>query len=167
MLRATVAVRSVCDITPALLRQMGVKGLLLDIDNTLTTHDNPDPAPGVMAWIGRMREAGIEMRLVSNNHPPRVEPFSGRIGIPCICDAAKPLRDGYRRAAADMGLDRSCVCAVGDQLYTDILGANCFGIRSIYVQPMERETWKGHVFIRIKRILEIPFLPRIFFKEES
>ena len=51
LFRTTVALRSVCDISPALLQKLGVRGLLLDVDNTLTTHDNPTPAPGVEAWI--------------------------------------------------------------------------------------------------------------------
>ena len=58
LFRAKIALRSVCDITPQLLEKMGVRGLLLDIDNTLTTHDNPIPAPGVEGWIAGMQAAG-------------------------------------------------------------------------------------------------------------
>lgn len=165
MLHATIAFRSICNITPEFLKGMGIKGLLLDIDNTLTTHDNPTPAKGVLDWILRMKQAGIQMRLVSNNHPPRVKPFSKVLGIPCICDANKPLSSGYSRAVASMHLQKHEVCAIGDQLYTDILGANWFDLRSIYVQPLELETWKGHEFIRVKRILEKPFLPKHFYDE--
>lgn len=165
MLHPTIALRSVCDITPELLQSMGIRGLLLDIDNTLTTHDNPVPAPGVQAWITDMKAHGIRLRMVSNNHPPRVEPFARMLGIRCICDANKPLSGGYERALAAMQLQKSEAAAVGDQLYTDILGANLFGIRSIYVAPMEKESWKKQTFIRVKRILEKPFLPKSFYKE--
>lgn len=153
----TCAVHSVRQITPELLERMGIKGLLLDIDNTLTTHDNPVPAEGVEEWTARMRSAGIQLRLVSNNHPPRVEPFAARLGIPCICDSKKPLSDGFRRAAEDMGLKRNELCVVGDQIYTDILGANLFGVKSIYVPPMEMERTN---FFKFKRKMEKPFLPR-------
>ena len=61
LFRTTVALRSVCDISPALLQKLGVRGLLLDVDNTLTTHDNPTPAPGVEAWIAQMKQHGIRM----------------------------------------------------------------------------------------------------------
>ncbi|MFR4393166.1 MAG: hypothetical protein ACLT29_02175 [Ruminococcus callidus] len=71
LFRAKIALRSVCDITPQLLEKLGVCGLLLDIDNTLTTHDNPVPAAGVEAWVAGMQAAGISLCLVSNNHPPR------------------------------------------------------------------------------------------------
>ncbi len=159
---STIAVRSVCCISPALLKKMGVKGLLLDIDNTLTTHDNPVPAEGVMEWIGSMKRAGIAMRLVSNNHPPRVKPFAKLLGIPCICDSKKPLSDGFRRAAEDMGLPKETLAVVGDQIYTDILGANWFGVKSIYVPPMEHEKT---AFFKFKRFMEKPFLPKKFYKE--
>ena len=85
LFRAKIALRSVCDITPQLLEKLGVCGLLLDIDNTLTTHDNPVPAAGVEAWVAGMQAAGISLCLVSNNHPPRVEPFAKRLGLDFVC----------------------------------------------------------------------------------
>ena len=76
MFHATVALRSVLQIQPGLLRQYGIRGLMLDLDNTLTTHDNPAPAEGVLSWIGVMRQAGIAMMIVSNNRSHRVQPFA-------------------------------------------------------------------------------------------
>lgn len=154
---ADCAVRSVCDISPELLHRMCVKGLLLDIDNTLTTHDNPVPAAGVEAWVAEMKAAGIQMRLVSNNHAPRVEPFAKLLGIPCICEGKKPLSSGFSRAAKDMGIPKKQLCVIGDQIYTDILGANLFGVKSIYVPPMELEKTS---FFKLKRKMEKPFLPK-------
>ena len=162
LFQATKAVRSVCAITPEMLRDMGIRGLLLDIDNTLTTHDNPVPAPGVMEWIARMKAAGIRMRLVSNNHPPRVEPFANLLEIPCICESKKPLSSGFQRAMKEMQLTRREVCVVGDQIYTDVLGANLFRVKCIYVPPMELEK-KG--FLKFKRRIEKPFLPKNYDKE--
>ena len=62
MLHPTIALHSVCEITPELLESMGIRGLMLDIDNTLTTHDNPRPAKGVQAWIAQMKASGIQLR---------------------------------------------------------------------------------------------------------
>ena len=160
MFHATAAVRSVCDITPALLRSMGVRGLLLDIDNTLTTHDNPVPAEGVPEWIAYMKKSGIQMRLISNNHETRVTPFAEKLGIPCICESWKPLGKGFRTAMKQMRLPKEQLCVVGDQIYTDIWGANLFRVKSIYVNPIQRETWQGHEFLCVKRVLEVPFLPK-------
>ncbi len=162
MFFATYAVHSVCALTPELLEKLGVKGLLLDIDNTLTTHDNPVPAPGVIEWIALMKSSGIQLRLVSNNHPPRVEPFAALLGIPCICDSKKPFTNGYQRAMEDMGLPKSRLAAVGDQIFTDILGASWFRVRSIYVPPMELEST---AFFKFKRFMEKPFLPKHYLTE--
>lgn len=162
LFRAKIALRSVCDITPNLLAKLGVRGLLLDIDNTLTTHDNPVPAPGVEAWVAGMQAAGISMCLVSNNHPPRVRPFADRLGLDFVCEGRKPLSKGYREAVKRMGLSRREVAAVGDQIFTDVLGANLFGIPCIFVFPMEMEQTK---FFKLKRKLEIPFLPRKIYEE--
>ena len=65
----------VYQITPQLLKSWGVKGLILDIDNTLTTHDNPIPDAGVSAWLEQNRREGIAMIVLSNNKPERVEHF--------------------------------------------------------------------------------------------
>ncbi len=155
----TRAFESVTRIHPELLDQMGVRGLLLDIDNTLTTHDNPVPAEGVCEWLALMQASGIALRLVSNNHPPRVEPFATRIGVACICESKKPLAKGFRLAMEGMGLPKSSLCVVGDQIYTDILGANLFGVQSIYVKPIELEKT---AFFKVKRFCEKPFLPKHF-----
>ena len=68
--------RRVWQITPQLLNSWGVKGLILDIDNTLTTHNNPIPEPQVAQWLEDNRRAGIRMIVLSNNHPERVRPFA-------------------------------------------------------------------------------------------
>ena len=136
LFRAKIALRSVCDITPQLLEKLGVCGLLLDIDNTLTTHDNPVPAAGVEAWVAGMQAAGISLCLVSNNHPPRVEPFAKRLGLDFVCEGKKPLTKGYREAVQKMGLSRKEVAAVGDQIFTDVLGARRCGFQSFCVEPV-------------------------------
>ena len=158
MFHATVALRSVLQIQPGLLRQYGIRGLMLDLDNTLTTHDNPAPAEGVLSWIGLMRQAGIAMMIVSNNRPHRVQPFAAALGLPFVAEGAKPLPRGCRLAQKRMQLPFSQLAVVGDQIFTDILGANLCGVKSIYVRPIQYEN-KG--FLRVKRWLERPFLPKV------
>lgn len=158
MFHATVALRSVLQIQPGLLRQYGIRGLMLDLDNTLTTYDNPAPAEGVLSWIGLMRQAGIAMMIVSNNRPHRVQPFAAALGLPFVAEGAKPLPRGFRLAQKRMQLPFSQLAVVGDQIFTDILGANLCGVKSIYVRPIQYEN-KG--FLRVKRWLERPFLPKV------
>lgn len=158
MFHATVALRSVLQIQPGLLRQYGIRGLMLDLDNTLTTHDNPAPAEGVLSWIDVMRKAGIAMMIVSNNRPHRVEPFAVALGLPFVAEGAKPLPKGFRQAQKRMQLPFSQLAVVGDQIFTDILGANLCGVKSIYVRPIQYESTS---FFKVKRWLERPFLPKM------
>ena len=155
------AFRRTVDISPAFLKKHGIKGLILDVDNTLTTHDNPVPAEGIREWLDSMRAEGIKLIIVSNNHPERVRPFAAPLGLDFVSDSGKPLRKGYKAAMKKMGLKASETAAVGDQLFTDVWGANISGVTMLYVEPMELEP-KSKRFIRFKRVLEKPFLPKKF-----
>ncbi len=153
------AFRRTVDITPKFLKKHGIKGLILDVDNTLTTHDNPVPAEGIVKWLENMKKNGIKLIIVSNNHAERVKPFADPLGLDFVSDSGKPLKKGYTAAMKKMGLSRHETAAVGDQLFTDVWGANFAGVKMLYVDPMELEP-KSKRFIRFKRVLEKPFLPK-------
>lgn len=144
-------------IAPEFLHKKHIKGLILDLDNTLTTHNNPVPPQTSLDWIASMKAAGIKLMIVSNNHEPRVTPFAKQLGLDFVCEGAKPLTIGYTKAIKKMGLDKKNVAAVGDQIFTDVLGSNLKGIRSIFVFPIEPET---SLPFRFKRACEKPFLPK-------
>lgn len=155
--RPTYVFDKVGDITPEFLRRKRIKGLVLDLDNTLTTHNNPVPPQSSLDWLDKMKAAGIKLMIVSNNHEPRVTPFAKQLGLEFVCEGAKPLTIGYTKALARMGLDKKEVASVGDQIFTDVLGSNLKGIRSIFVFPIEPET---SLPFRFKRACEKPFLPK-------
>lgn len=157
LLTPTRAYSSILKVTPKVLDEMGVSALILDIDNTMTTHDNPVPIEGLFEWLDDMRSHGIRMMIVSNNHVPRVTPFAELLGLDFIPEGAKPLPTGYKRAAEKLGVPKERICTIGDQLFTDILGAKTFGIKSILVPPIEPEKT---LFFKIKRAAEKPFLPK-------
>lgn len=138
-------------ITPQLLKSWGVRGLILDIDNTLTTHDNPVPDAGVAAWLEQNRREGIKMIVLSNNKPNRVEPFAKILGLDFIADGAKPLKKGYQRCSDALGIPCEQLCMVGDQIFTDILGGRRAGCKTVLVSPIQKETM---LFFRLKRTLE-------------
>lgn len=142
-------------ITPELLQSMGVHALLLDVDNTLTTHGNPVPDEAVLGWLDLMKQSGVPLMLLSNNTHKRIKPFAERLGLGFESSAAKPLGRGFRRCCQRLGMAQSEVAIVGDQIFTDILGANLSGLKSILVEPIQVET--GVLFF-IKRVLERPFL---------
>ena len=159
--KPTYALKSVLEITPEALKKRDIKALVLDLDNTLTTHDNPAPAEGVLDWIDRMQSAGIKLLIVSNNTAERVTPFAQMLGLHFVPNGAKPLPKGFRQAITELGVGKEHVCAVGDQIFTDILGANMAGIRSIFVYPIEFE---HSTFFKVKRAIEKPLLPKKYDK---
>ncbi|MGN0642827.1 MAG: YqeG family HAD IIIA-type phosphatase [Huintestinicola sp.] len=153
----TKACKTILSVTPEMLDKMNVTALILDIDNTMTTHDNPVPIDGLYEWLDGMRSHGVKMMIVSNNHEPRVTPFAKLLGLDFVCEGAKPLTKGYKEAAEKLGVPKKNICTIGDQLFTDILGAKLFGIKSILVKPIEPEKTR---FFKIKRAAEKPFLPK-------
>lgn len=159
LFRPTHAFRSVLNITPDFLKSEDIEALILDLDNTLTTHNNPHPAKGVPEWLELMKKSGIRLIIVSNNHAPRVTPFAEMLDLEFIPEGAKPIPIGFSKAVNHFGLPKKNVCAIGDQIFTDILGANLTGIKSIFVYPIEFETSTP---FRFKRFMEKPFRPKHF-----
>lgn len=157
--KPTYALKKITEITPAALKKRGITALILDVDNTLTTHNNPTPAKGVPEWIEKMYSSGIKLIIVSNNNAERVTPFAEMLGVHFVPNGAKPLPIGILKAVRELGVPKNRICAVGDQIFTDILGANLAGIRSIFVHPIEPET---SLPFRFKRTVEKPLLPKRF-----
>ena len=153
----TLIVRRVMDITSTTLADMGVKALILDLDNTLTTHNNPRPDPSVLKWLDKMRRANIKMTILSNNSRERVLPFAKALRLNFIAAGLKPLPSGYARAVAALGMPKSKVAVVGDQIFTDVFGARLYGAKSILVEPFEYES---HPFFKFKRKLEVVILQK-------
>ncbi|MCI8360135.1 MAG: YqeG family HAD IIIA-type phosphatase [Clostridiales bacterium] len=154
-------VRRVTDIKPAFLRELGVGALLLDVDNTLSTHGGQTPLKGLAEWIRSMREQGILLLIVSNARKRRVEPFAGRLGLDFQALSLKPLPFGYLRAVRRLGLKRRQAAIVGDQLFTDALGGNLAGVTTILVEPILAEKGRSFVLRRKweKRILSRHTIP--------
>lgn len=147
----------IMDITPAYLGERGLKGVILDIDNTLIGHNVPLPTAEVMGLLDRLRAAGIRLCVVSNNRRERVASFCEKIGIDdFVWDALKPAAAGYARAAEMMGLPPEETAAVGDQIYTDVWGARRAGCYAVLLKPIHKG--KEGPFIAFKRLLEKPIL---------
>ena len=137
------------------LLDKGIRGLLLDIDNTLAANHEPDADWRAISFVSGMQEAGIRMAILSNAAASRISLFNRPLGLPVVEGAFKPFRRGYLNGIALLGLDASEVCMAGDQLFTDILGANRSGIRSLLVAPMHAsEPW----YVRFKRLAERAFI---------
>ena len=129
----------ITDINPAMLEKLNIKTLLVDVDNTLSTHHGTVLVDGLPEWIAATKEKGIDLIIVSNSKHYRIEPFAQRVGLPFVSLALKPLPFGYRKAIKQQKADKKSSAIVGDQIFTDVLGANLYGIKSILVRPIKLE----------------------------
>ena len=134
------AAEQIMDISPEQLRGMGIKALILDADNTLSSHASQIPFEGAVEGANAMRKEGFSAVIVSNNFRRRVEPFAAQFGLPFISMAMKPFPFGYLRAVREMGVSPKETAAIGDQVFTDILGAKLSGVYSILVTPQGEES---------------------------
>lgn len=146
---------SVYHIDPKTLRGMGITLLLADLDNTLAKYKQPEPDDALRAWKEALAAEGVELFLLSNSRKPtRAGHFAGALGIPYEGHAGKPKRGGFLRAMARMGRAPGQTAMVGDQIFTDILGANRADVLSILVEPIEL---KGNPGRYLRYAVETPF----------
>lgn len=154
---ADAYLNNILDVTPEFLKERNLKGLILDIDNTLIGHNVPMPDDKIMAHLRLLEKEGIKLCVVSNNRFERVKNFSEKIGVKFfVHDALKPKARGYNLASKEMELDKKEIAAVGDQIFTDVWGARRAGCFAILTKPLHKGG-EGF-FIALKRILEKPFL---------
>ncbi len=145
----------ITSVTPQYLQQHNIRAIVLDIDNTLTAHDSQHLSPAVEQWLVQRKAEGIRFAVSSNNGEERVAPFAEKIGVQWVSKAKKPARSGFKRAQALLGVPKEQMALIGDQLFTDVLGARLYGIHAIRVEPMAPDIkW----FILFKRKLEKPFI---------
>lgn len=141
----------VMDITPDYLDSIGVRAVLLDIDNTLAFHGDDTPYPGAGEWVRGVAGYGIPVILISNNGPERVAPFAEKLGVAYEANAAKPLTSGMKKALKKVGVEPRDAAVIGDQIFTDVLGGNLLGGKVILTEPLGPETVP---FIKFKRKIE-------------
>ncbi|MDE7322570.1 MAG: YqeG family HAD IIIA-type phosphatase [Lachnospiraceae bacterium] len=128
----------------------GYRGIIFDIDNTLVPHGLPADERAI-ALFKRLKSIGYNVTMLSNNKEPRVKMFCDAVGEPYIYKAGKPNPGNYRAAMKKMGTDEKNTLFVGDQIFTDVWGANKAGIYSILVKPIHP---KEEIQIVLKRCLE-------------
>ena len=148
---------NITKVTPEYLKEKGIGGIILDIDNTLIGHNVPMPDEKVLRHLRLFEENGLKLCVVSNNKYERVKNFSEKIGVEFfVHEALKPKARGYDAAAKQMGLDKKNIAAIGDQIFTDVWGARRAGCFAILTKPLHKGG-EGF-FIALKRVLEKPFI---------
>ncbi|MDR3137053.1 MAG: YqeG family HAD IIIA-type phosphatase [Coriobacteriales bacterium] len=142
------------DISAAALRAMGVSALLLDIDNTLVSRASGTMPSSVNAWVAHLKASGLALCLISNNWHRSVFDYAAELKLPLVHKAMKPLPFAYLRALGKIAAQRKQAAVIGDQLFTDVLGAHLLGIRALLVQPRsEADLWYTKIFRRLEKRL--------------
>lgn len=129
----------ITEITPEELSSLGAAALLLDIDNTLAYDSSYTFFPGVKEWTRRMISAGVPMMILSNTYTLRARSMARRLGLPYLAMAEKPSSRGFKKCAELLGLEPASVAMAGDQLFTDIRGANAAGCIPLLIRPQHTE----------------------------
>ena len=125
------------DITPQMLQSWGIRLLLCDLDYTLAPRSVLQPDAQVLSWVQAMKEAGVEVMILSNNRSSaRVETFCKDMGITYVGHAGKPAKRGYREAMAKAGVTEKETAMLGDKLLTDVLGAKRSRVLALMVEPL-------------------------------
>jgi HAD superfamily phosphatase (TIGR01668 family) len=149
------------DVTPQLCRELGIRAILSDIDNTLAPYEQAKSDEQIRTWLWELNEAGISIALISNNHADRVELFNSDLGLIAYPDAGKPFGKCLRRAMTALGSDPSNTAMLGDQLLTDALAGHLQHLKVLIVPPIRD---KRTAFVRFKRMLERPVIRRYYKK---
>jgi len=150
----TYRTRALTDLTPEMLKAVGIELLMLDFDNTIVPYTTDTPTKEMAAWLQNMLASEIKLCVVSNSRNDRVKIFCEKYSLSCITHAKKPFSKGINQCLARYGLPKKACALAGDQIYTDTLGANCAGIRSILVEAIHNHNF----WLKLRHVAEMPFI---------
>ncbi|MCQ2418893.1 MAG: YqeG family HAD IIIA-type phosphatase [Clostridia bacterium] len=141
-------------LPPEYLLQRGIKLLMLDFDNTMLPYTTNVPSQALLDWISKFQKSSVQLCIVSNSKKPRVRIFSEQYGVDVIQGAKKPFSKGIKACLKKYGVEKSEAALVGDQIYTDVLGANCAGVYSVLVKSIHNHTF----WLKLRHVAEVPFI---------
>ena len=149
-----VVATELCDLTPERLSDLGIRLLMLDFDNTVMPYTTDRPTEKVLAWFENMCTSDIRLCVVSNSRRGRAVKFCEAYGVACITHAKKPFPKGIQEAIRRFDIPVEQCALVGDQIFTDTLGANCAGVTSILVKAIDNHNF----WLKLRHVAELPFI---------
>lgn len=138
-------------ITKSHLETLGVRGLLIDLDDTLVGSNDETVPEDALTWVRSWAPLGFRVVILSNGKPARVARFAHAARLPAFALAGKPLKKAFRKGLAALELDPHESVMIGDQIFTDVLGAKLAGTKSILVHPVSQA---GMLHTRLLRHIE-------------
>lgn len=155
--------KNVTEITYEYLKEKQIKALILDVDNTLIDY-NRNLSPEIIKWVKELKKNNIKMFILSNsNKKDKVEEVAKKLDLEYIYFGMKPLKKGFKKAKEKLNLDSKNIAVVGDQVFTDVIGANRTKMYSILVEPINE---KDILVTLIKRPIE-NFIKKKYFKTKE
>lgn len=136
MLKPDLRVQSITALTPELLGKHGIEAVMVDLDDTIVPSKGDSMELVVKDWFTTLQGAGFRLLILSNGQRDRVAHWAGELGIPGLSLVGKPFRWAFRRGLKLLGSEPAKTAMVGDQLFTDVLGANLMGVFSVLVKPL-------------------------------
>lgn len=146
--------RELTDLTPQWLAEHNIQLLMLDFDNTIVPYTTDVPTDKMACWLREMNASRITICVVSNSRNDRVKKFCKIYGIDCITHARKPSSKGICRCLKKYGVSPEKSALVGDQIFTDTLGANNAGVRGILVKAIHNH----NIWLKLRHAAEMPFI---------
>ena len=150
----TYRIKAVTELTEQMLSDRQIRLLMLDFDNTIVPYTTDVPTEEMAKWLRMMNDSSVQICVVSNSRNARVVRFCEKYGIDCITHAKKPFSKGIRQCLARYGIPEEYCALAGDQIFTDTLGANCAGIRSILVEAIHNH----NIWLKLRHVAELPFI---------
>lgn len=152
-LRPDAYFRSALDIDASRLVAQGVRAVFLDLDNTILPRGLHVVPVSIAAWVRGLKDAGLKVCILSNSNKPKVAEVARQLELPAIQGAKKPLGKGFAEALELCGVTPGQAVIVGDQTYTDILGAHRAGMRGILVRPLsDNDLWHTRLLRVVDRL---------------
>lgn len=148
MVKPEKILKRICEITPELLIEENIQGILVDMDNTLLPWHEDKVSDESKKWIVNMQKSGIKICIITNSGIDRTRTVMKDVGVKFIHTALKPLPFNFIRGRKILGVPKKNICVIGDQLVTDVLGAKIAGLKSILVEPMSQKEHRATHFTR-------------------
>lgn len=145
---------SVADLQPEFFAGLGIRGIIIDLDNTLVVWGGDSLDPHMIEWVERMKSAGLRMCILSNALENRVKRVGDSLGLPFVSRAVKPRKSPFRKAMELLGTKPEETAVIGDQLFTDILGGNRLDLYTVWTTPISNEEFVSTKAVRhLERIV--------------
>ena len=164
ILKPDIYIKTALELNMDDLWERGIRGVVLDVDNTLVPHNSMEVTPSAREFVQRLKDRGFQIIVLSNNHEERVAPLAKELGLSYEFDCFKPKKKFYRTAMEKMGTAPESTVAIGDQFLTDVWGGNRSGLLTVLVHPIvEANETK---FIVLKRKYEKHLYKKFRLEEE-